>query len=689
MTAAERIASLARRRRRQRRVAAAVFGAGLGCLAFVMAWRGGAGVVAGGGIAIPVAMLGGAFARRFLGDVTDAEVAWHLDRTVPEAEESSELVLRNEAELTLLGRMQRRRTERVLAGAPLPVPRDGRARQIAATGAAATAMAVALAFVPLRVPQAARPPIGPGAPDAVSATGGRLELSHVEIRPPRYTGRTPRTQDSLAIDAEEGAEIRWTFRATGAVLAPRLVTSIGDSLRLASAGAGVFTAHLTARRSLLYQLLPDSGSLAPEIHRLTVRPDAPPEVTVLRPAPRSEIASGAPVRVPVEVLTTDDYGTASAELVATVTTGSGESVRFREQRIPLPPPRTARGGAVFRTELDLAALGMAPGDELYFHVLARDRRPAPNTGRSATVFLSLADTASSAAPLIAGVALPTAPEYFRSQRQIIIDTERLVADGSRLPIEIFRERANAIGIDQGLLRLRYGQFTGEEFEEAVDAGETHEHDSEENATLLADSVKATLKGAIAQMWEAELRLRTYRPAEALPYEYRALELLKTVQQSSRAYVQRVGFEPPPLEIDRRRLTGRLDVIRSRTVRDSIAGEDPRRATREVLDLLQEFAAGTGTSTSGAPGLADRAALAAAEEELAQLAVEGGTSLFEALRALRRLRASLGEGQLCEGCVAAAEKALTASLPTPRPSAPGRHAAGSLARRYVELLESSE
>ena len=202
-------------------------------------------------------------------------------------------------------------------------------------------------------------------------------------------------------------------------------------------------------------------------------------------------------------------------------------------------------------------------------------------------------------------------------------------------------------------------------------------------------MKATLKGAIAQMWEAELRLRTYRPAEALPYEYRALELLKTVQQSSRAYVQRVGFEPPPLEIDRRRLTGRLEGIRSRTVRDSVTAGDPRRATREALTLLQEIAAGTGSAGSWDPDLADRAALVAAEAELARLAVEGGSGLFEALRHLRRLRASLGEGRICEGCVAAAERALTTSLPTPRPNAPGRHTGGSLARRYVELLGDAE
>ena len=64
------------------------------------------------------------------------------------------------------------------------------------------------------------------------------------------------------------------------------------------------------------------------------------------------------------------------------------------------------------------------------------------------------------------------------------------------------------------------------------------------------------------MWEAEGMLRTMRPAEALPSENRALEILKALQQSARAYVQRVGFEAAPLKVDERRLKGDLDASRT-------------------------------------------------------------------------------------------------------------------------------
>ena len=75
----------------------------------------------------------------------------------------------------------------------------------------------------------------------------------------------------------------------------------------------------------------------------------------------------------------------------------------------------------------------------------------------------------------------------------------------------------------------------------------HDHDDPENATRLAATVKSTLKSALSEMWQAEVRLRTHRPREALPYERRALDLLKRVQQAARSYVLRTGFDPPPID----------------------------------------------------------------------------------------------------------------------------------------------
>jgi hypothetical protein len=61
------------------------------------------------------------------------------------------------------------------------------------------------------------------------------------------------------------------------------------------------------------------------------------------------------------------------------------------------------------------------------------------------------------------------PAYFRSQRQLIIDTEALIAARPQLSPDDYAGRSDALGVDQRILRLRYGQFLGEEAEGAPSA----------------------------------------------------------------------------------------------------------------------------------------------------------------------------------------------------------------------------
>ena len=60
------------------------------------------------------------------------------------------------------------------------------------------------------------------------------------------------------------------------------------------------------------------------------------------------------------------------------------------------------------------------------------------------------------------------PEYFRSQRQIIIDSEKLLNEKASISKEEFNQRSNELGFDQKALRLKYGQFIGEEADSGLD-----------------------------------------------------------------------------------------------------------------------------------------------------------------------------------------------------------------------------
>jgi hypothetical protein len=240
---------------------------------------------------------------------------------------------------------------------------------------------------------------------------------------------------------------------------------------------------------------------------------------------------------------------------------------------------------------------MLSGDELYFYISATDNNK--QEARSDIYSIKIEDTATlmmSMDGMISGIDLK--PEFFRSQRQIIIETEKLLKDKNTLTTEAFNNKSNELGMDQKLLRLRYGKFLGEEAEtnigeepdaahddhdhdEANKPGEkadgeiaiedfnnadklidqiAHKHDIAEDATFFDPETKSALKATLAEMWKAELRLRTHKPSDALPFEYKALRLLKELQQKSREYVAKTNTHTTPLKPAEKRLTGELDKV---------------------------------------------------------------------------------------------------------------------------------
>jgi hypothetical protein len=88
----------------------------------------------------------------------------------------------------------------------------------------------------------------------------------------------------------------------------------------------------------------------------------------------------------------------------------------------------------------------------------------------------------------------------------------------------------------------------------------HTHDESEAATLLDPDTRALLKKALDAMWEAELQLRSGRPEAALPFENRALDFIKKIQQASRIYLPRIGATQPPIDMARRMTGKRTGIV---------------------------------------------------------------------------------------------------------------------------------
>ncbi|MGM0580507.1 MAG: hypothetical protein ACQETL_07500 [Bacteroidota bacterium] len=376
-------------------------------------------------------------------------------------------------------------------------------------------------------------------------------------------------------------------------------------------------------------------SLKPEV--LEMKRDEPPILSTNLKENRHEIEwEDLDKNFNLELTLEDDYGIVSTDIIMTLSRGEGEAVKFREMKQSIRGISQKLQRQQKSISLPLDTFSLEPGDELYFYFSAKDnKKPKANTGKTDVFFLSIADTVESEPVEYEGFALTNEAEYFKSQRQIIIDTEKLLEDQNQITQEEFEQRSNSIGADQKLLRLRYGVFLGEEFETTGGLGEVdhtghdhgaigaiegeddeheghdheeqesesnfsnpiynetpeleayvHAHDESELSTFLDANVKAKLKEALTNMWEAELFLRTYKPKEALPFEYEALKLIKEVKRASRIYVERMGFEPPPIDEEKKRLTGDLDKIDAQTTEGVLGEESFERKLAESYTELR-------------------------------------------------------------------------------------------------------
>lgn len=510
--------------------------------------------------------------------------AW-IDADVPEMEDSSVLLLDDEAPASPIAALQRRRLLARLADS-LDGPRlraiVRRHVPIGWPWLAADLALAALAWLTVTHPHAARAGAHPPAPAAaVAATAGRASLVLI-LTPPAYTGTAASTSAPRDLQAPEGTRIQWCLRTPSAQsdrTGERVELSDGQVL-----GVGRDCATRIATASLFWRW---RGAR----YTLKIIPDQPPDIVVTEPLEMTHDLARDAMGTRIAVGVRDDYRVRQATLHLTLARGSGENVRFTDRELPLPASNDPRRRD-WRRDWSLADLGMAPGDELYFFVRASDNATKPHTVQSPTYTLRLPappskedDDATAAMPML------VKPESLRSQRQVIIDTEQLIADvrNRKLSQADQRERSERIADDEGVLRRRYGQFLGEEStlfgkDDDDDHGKGHDgkpdvlhefghaHDQPENATLFDDGTKRVLRRVLSAMWDAEKALRNVAPQAALNPENKALVAIKELQQAERIYLHKTSSEIPPIKEDKR-LSGDMAGAASYR-RDQAGAQDP-------------------------------------------------------------------------------------------------------------------
>lgn len=492
-----------------------------------------------------------------------------LDGALPELEDSSAL-LENAA--TPLAVLQRERLVGRLRDKDLAAVARARVRG-SYHWIAVSLLAAAAVWIPH--PGEWAPPAAAKAPMPAAAPAVIL----MRIAPPRYTGMAPFESAPRDLLVPERSEVRWCGQ--GAI-------ELSDGQHLE---AGAECARWTATESVFWRW---RGAR----YNLRVKPDLPPQVTISKPSDMVQVLAAGTGSVAIAVSVRDDYAVTRATMHLTLARGSGENIRFSDREVPLPAANDPRARD-WSKQWSLSELGMEPGDELYFFVRASDNAEPPHAVQSPTYTLRLpglvtADDETSALPML------VKPENLRSQRQVIIDTEQLLADIKAQPnlaAATVRSRSESIAADQAQLRRRYGQFLGEEStlfggdeHEAHEKNEKqdvlhefgHAHDQAENATLFDEGTKKVLRRALSAMWDAEKALRAIKPSSALAPEHKALEAIKQLQQADRIYLHKTAFAPPPIK-EELRMTG--DVVGAKGYRrEQGAAHDAVPA--EVRELLR-------------------------------------------------------------------------------------------------------
>jgi hypothetical protein len=591
-----------------------------GCRAISLAPTVGTGIAL---IFLSIAIFVGSGSVRLF-SISEKDLAMYLNRHYPALKESADLLIKSDEELPGLQLLQKRMTAQQFDAIypTIKLPHHvGRA--IGIFGLSIVLSAVLSAF--------SNKSDLSGEGTTASERTMRVEKGNLPIKiksstitifPPGYTQINTQSSRDFNLEIPEGSKVVWDITFEEGVVDPLIIFSARDSINLIKKGVA-YRLEKTFNAPVFYQLAwhsVDSQTQYSSYYEIDVIKDHPPVVGIDSLNQFIVLKEKDKLKINLKATLADDYGLHQAQIVATVSKGSGEAIKFREERLSFDsPPKISGKNLKAIKVLDLLRLGLQPGDELYLYVEAVDNKtPTPNYTRTETYFIELQDTSSTVTSSEAGLSVDLMPEYFRSQRQIIIDSEKLLKEQRRISKGNFNAKSNDLAHDQKVLRLRYGEFLGEEFQssegpqnsisglDADDVKKTfghvhdsenannqveekkvdknpshvpkesapdktanllddfvHAHDGDEEATFFIQSIRSKLKAAVTIMWDAELYLRLYQPEKSLPYQYQALKLLKEISQDSRIYVHRTGFDPPPLK-EEKRLTGDLKEIRNST-----------------------------------------------------------------------------------------------------------------------------
>jgi hypothetical protein len=458
---------------------------------------------------------------------------------------------------------------------------------------------------------------GPRAGDAIdrpaisrAANASQLVPLIARVIPPAYTGLgTTSLDEPSTIEALAGSRIELEGRGRG----DGITATVGRADLPATTNGSRWRVNLTMPSAPAALRLRDRGF--DRLIVLDARRDSAPVVTLLAPA-RDTILRGPTGRIAVHGEARDALGLASTWLEYIISSGQGESFRFRSGVLARRTHDGTRQSAIDAVVM-IDSLRLVPGDVVHMRLVGRDRNPARDagTGASETRVVRIARTGEYDSVAVEGAPPPEADTSAISQRMLILLTEALVRREPRLSRDTVVRESRAIGDDQSRLRRRVGEIifsrlTGEESAEHSHEGE-QERGKMTAEELLRAAEEATQHGAgevldfsegespvvainrplleaYNAMWSAAGELNIGAPRRALPHMYAALAAIERARQAERVYL-RGRPAAVVVDVNRARLAGKRDSLppATRAPMMSRTGAMPSQRLARAASLIEQ------------------------------------------------------------------------------------------------------
>lgn len=401
----------------------------------------------------------------------------HLNRTYPSLEESAHFALYSHQQLSIMQRMQLQRISSALITlleSPEPVLQLLNKKRKPPYYLLFTAL-VCAGLLSIVILTKHHTPIktvtGTNQQASEKAVVNYLPQLAISVKAPAYTQQVAFEQDELNINALQGSRIEWFIPFTNNQNNAKFELSLssGEVLPFEKKAQGYSLVYL-ANASAIYSIAQVNATMSftTDIATLAVTLDAKPRINIKTPLLTiTELAKNTSPKISTVVEVVDDYGLSNVNIVASIAKGSGEAVKFRDETFSFDSHSQDQNVHLYKKQWDLTTLDMSPGDELYFSVHASDNKtPTAQTSISPTKIVRwLEDEEEGMAS--EGILIDFMPDYFKSQRQIIIETEALIEQQQNISEEEFKQTSRALAIDQSSLKQSYGQYLGDEFESGV------------------------------------------------------------------------------------------------------------------------------------------------------------------------------------------------------------------------------